>query len=99
MICDRLVVGIRDDNLPQQLQMDPKLTLDKAKMRICQKEAAQHHQGILRGNTDMHVASDFEEVKQTRSKHPSGTKSHKNKSTPGISKKCTYAVVKQTSMW
>ena len=89
MIRDRLVVGIRDDNLSEQLQMDPKLTLDKAKTRIRQKEAVQHQQGILRGNTDTHGASDLEEVKQTRSKSPSGTKSHKNDSTPGTSKICT----------
>ena len=38
MIRDRLVVGIREDNLSQQLQMDPELTLDKAKMRIRQKK-------------------------------------------------------------
>ena len=65
IIRDRLVEEIRDDNLSQQLQMDPKLTLDKVKMRIRQKEAVQHQQGILRGNTDTHVASDLEEVKQT----------------------------------
>ena len=69
--------------------MDPKLTLDKAKTRIRQKEAVQHQQGILRGNTDAHFANDLEEVKQTRSKRPSGTKSHKNDSTPGTSKTCT----------
>ena len=34
MICDRLVVGITDDSLSQQLQMDPELTLDKVKTRI-----------------------------------------------------------------
>ena len=89
MICDRLVVGIRDDNLSQQLQMDPELTLDKVKTRIRQKEAVQHQQGILRGNTDTHVANDLEEVKLTRSKRPSGTKSHKNDSAPGTSKTCT----------
>ena len=69
--------------------MDPELSLDKAKMRIRQKEAVQHQQDILRGNTDTHVASDLEEVKQTRSKRPSGTKSHKNDSTPGTSKTYT----------
>ena len=34
MICDRLVVEIQDDNLSQQLQMDPKLILVKAKTRV-----------------------------------------------------------------
>ena len=38
MICDRVVVRIRDDHLFQQLQMDPKLTVDKAIMRIRQKK-------------------------------------------------------------
>ena len=42
VIRDRLVVGIRDNNLSQHLQMDPELTLDKVKTRICQKEAVQH---------------------------------------------------------
>ena len=88
MIHDRLVVGIRDDNLSQQLQMDPKLTLVKAKTRIRQKEAIHHQQGILKSNTETHVANDLEEIKQTKSKRPSGTKSHKNDSTPGTSKKC-----------
>ena len=88
MIRDRLVVGIRDENLSQQLQMDPELTLVKAKTRIHQKEAIHHQQGILKGNTDTHVANDLEEIKQAKSKRPSGTKSHKNDSTAGTSRKC-----------
>ena len=88
MIRDRLVVGIRDDNLSQQLQMDAELTLVKAKTRIRQKETIYHQQGILKGNTDTHVANDLEEIKQTKSKRPSGTKSHKNDSIPGTSRKC-----------
>ena len=57
------MLGIRDDNFSQQLQMDPKLTLVKAKTRIRQKEAIHHQQGILKGNTDTHFASDLEEIK------------------------------------
>ena len=30
MLCDRLVVGIRDSATSQKLQMDPELTLEKA---------------------------------------------------------------------
>ena len=41
MLRDRLVVGIRDEHLSQQLQMDPELTLEKAKTRIHRKEAYQ----------------------------------------------------------
>ena len=67
MICDRLVVGIWDNNPSQQLQMDvPKLTLVKAKTRIHQEEAIHHQQGILKGNTDAHIAGDLKEIKQTK---------------------------------
>ena len=31
MICDRIVVGIKDSQLPERLQLDPDLTLEKAK--------------------------------------------------------------------
>ena len=37
MIRDRLVVGIRDAALSQQLQMDSGLTLEKAKKTVHQK--------------------------------------------------------------
>ena len=40
MIRDRLLVGIRDATLSQQLQLDAELTLEKAKKRIWQKEQA-----------------------------------------------------------
>ena len=53
MIRNRLVVGTQDNNLSQ---MNPKLTLVKAKARTHQKEAIYHQQGI----------------KQTKAKLPSG---------------------------
>jgi len=37
MVRDRLVVGIRDQRLSQQLQMDPNLTLEQAKKLECVK--------------------------------------------------------------
>ena len=39
MIRDHLVVGIRDSSLSKKLQLDPALTLEKAKKAICQSEA------------------------------------------------------------
>ncbi len=39
MIRYRLVVGIQDQKTSQQLQLDPDLTVEKAKKTICQKEA------------------------------------------------------------
>ena len=39
MICDRLVVGIRDRTLSEKLQLDAGLTLESAKKKIRQQEA------------------------------------------------------------
>ena len=44
MIRDRLVVGIQNFKLSENLQMDPNLTLEKAKKLIRQSEAVQEHQ-------------------------------------------------------
>ena len=49
MIRDRLVVGIRDAQLSQQLQIDADLTLEKAKKKIHQREAVAEQQQILTG--------------------------------------------------
>ena len=49
MIRDRLVVGIRDAALSQQLQLDPELTLEKAKKKIRQREAVGEQQRELKG--------------------------------------------------
>ena len=47
MICDRIVVGIRDKALSESLQMDAKLTLDDAKSRARQREAVSGQQGMI----------------------------------------------------
>ena len=47
MIRDRLVVGIRDSNLSERLQLDSDLTLDKAKKAIRQREAVKEQQKEL----------------------------------------------------
>ena len=39
MIRDRLIVGIRDTNLSERLQLDPKLTLESAKKAVRQRKA------------------------------------------------------------
>ena len=49
MIRDRLVVGILDKTLSECLQLDPALTLEKAKQMICQHEAVQEQQQMLKG--------------------------------------------------
>ena len=47
MIRDRLVVGIRNQALSQQLQMDSELTLERTKKRIRQQEAVKDQQRQL----------------------------------------------------
>ena len=49
LIRDRLVVGILDQALSERLQMEPDLTLDKAKWMIRQREAVKAQQEILKG--------------------------------------------------
>ena len=49
MIRDRLVVGIRDITLSEQLHTNAELTLDKAKKIIRQREAVHQQQYLLKG--------------------------------------------------
>ena len=51
MICNRLVIGIRDRHLSKRLQLDSELTLEKAKKAIHQNEAVQGQQNMLKGAT------------------------------------------------
>jgi len=48
MIRDRLVVGIQDLALPECLQLDPDLTLEKAKTIVHQHEVVKEQQQILK---------------------------------------------------
>ena len=48
MIRDRLVVGICNAALSHQLQLDPKLTLEKMKKRIHEREAVGEQQQELK---------------------------------------------------
>jgi len=52
MIRDRLVVDIRNHALSEKMHMDPKLTLEKAKKTIRQKEAVQQQQKTLKGGKE-----------------------------------------------
>ena len=49
LIRDRLVVGILDQALSERLQLEPDLTLDKAKRMIRQREAVKAQQEIVKG--------------------------------------------------
>lgn len=64
MMRDRLVVGIRNAQLSERLQLDADLTLEKAKNMVRQKEAVQEQQHILKGDESGQVG----EVKSQRPK-------------------------------
>ena len=51
LIRDRIVVGIHDKALSERLQLDPELTLEKAKKIVRQHEAVQEQQQILKNGT------------------------------------------------
>ena len=53
MIRDRIVVGIRDEALSKRLQLDPDLTLEKAKKIERQQDAVQEQQQVLKGMEDI----------------------------------------------
>ena len=57
LIRDRIVVGIRDKALSERMQVDPNLTLDKAKREVRQREAVQEQQGVLKGDQGKAVDS------------------------------------------
>ena len=52
MIWDQQAIGIQDLKLSECLQMDPNLTLVKAKRLISWSEAVQEHQTILQQATN-----------------------------------------------
>ena len=67
MLRDRIVVVMRDVRLSERLQMDPKLTLDKVKRELHQKEVVQQHQQELQGEaTNGRATETLEPVDQKR---------------------------------
>ncbi len=59
MIRDRIVVGIRDKTLSERLQLDPDLTLEKAKKLVRQREAVHKQQAMLRDGSKQEMPVDF----------------------------------------
>lgn len=50
MVRDRLVVGLTDKRLSEQLQLDPELTLEKAVVQVRQIEQVKKQQELLKSN-------------------------------------------------
>ena len=93
MICDCLVVlGIRDEALSQQLQLDADLTLDKAKTKVLQQEAVGEQQQTLKGTLPDSSLHTIQSKRKRRGKYsprkpsgPKGVPAHGQ----GLSGKCT----------
>ena len=93
MIRHRLVVGFRDKVLTERLQLDPELTLEKAKTTLLQKEAVHSQQQVLQeaqsGSLSLeHGSMDVLRSQETRTKPLSGTFTQKPKQTPKQCIKC-----------
>ena len=87
MIRDRLVVGYRDLALSERLQLNPDLTLEKAKTMIRQREAVHTQQQVLKeaesGSSfkGENSSIDFLRGQGTKTK-PAGVSPAKAKQTP-----------------
>jgi len=93
MIRDRIVVGIRDSALSERLQLDPDLTLEKAKTLVRQREDVHEQQAILRGSgpTKQEMAVDFVKRKHPfkgRVAHKTPPKSNQPQSANGKCSRC-----------
>jgi hypothetical protein len=71
MIRDRIVVGIRDYKLSEQLQLDSELTLEKAISKVRQSEAVKQQQMIVRGPNRVENQT-LENVDRVQRRSPSG---------------------------
>ena len=69
-IRDRLVIGILDSRLSECLQMDPELTLEKAKKLIRQGEAVHEHQVILQQTGNAEKSTTVEQIRHKASRRP-----------------------------
>ena len=96
MLRDRIVVGMKDVALSERLQMDSKLTLEKVKRELRQKEAVQQHQHELQGEANSRRATETIEPVDQRQRHPckgkgrgGNTSRNQNKGgTPNSAERC-----------
>ena len=88
LIRDRIVVGIRDAALSERLQMDPELTLEKAKTLVRQREAIRDQQQVLNQSCD--TSAPVEAVKSTQRYKSPNHRNHNHRPQPNTdgSKKC-----------
>ena len=93
MIRDRIVVGIRNAQLSEKLQLDSELTLEKAVTQVRQSEAIKQQQPLLRGGStkqDTPVGAVQAKRKSQRMYQSSGRQnSGATQKQPGSNQGCT----------
>lgn len=72
LIRDRIVVGIRDGKLSENLQLDAKLTLESAITKVRQSDAVKKQQPVMRGTEP--VAGNLEAIHKRQSRGPARVK-------------------------
>ena len=90
VIRDRIVVGILDQALSERLQMDPELTLEKAKTQVRQREAVHEQAQILKQSGDTTLAA-VHQKQSYKGNSSNGAKSQHSKkaAAPAHANKCT----------
>eukprot|EP00731_Ephydatia_muelleri_P034154 Em0049g1a len=96
MVRDRIVVGIRDSQLSEKLQMDPNLTLEKAVAQSRQAESVKKQQAIIRcgqsqpqpANIDAVSPGRQQQQQPLRTKGPQPAIWKSTQSTHGTQSKC-----------
>ena len=93
LIRDRLIVGIRNSLLSEQLQMDAELTLEKAKKLIQQKGAVHGQQSILHRSESTAGPIDAVKSGNSRDKNQIATRQYRpprrSRQPPQSAKHCT----------
>ena len=89
MIRDRIVVGIRDAQLSEKLQLDRQLTLEKAITQVRQQEAVKHQQTALRGSMDGSLAAVQKDKQPLSRKGKQPTRNKRSSQPPHINRETT----------
>ncbi|KAL5506839.1 hypothetical protein EMCRGX_G008586 [Ephydatia muelleri] len=95
MIRDRLVVGLLDCALSERLQLDPELTLEKAKRAARQKEAVKEQQQSLRSDLKVPGTTDVDVVGQQRREQVRGPNTHSTVNLPNIGRTSAHCRSKE----
>lgn len=71
MIRDRLVVGLRDKKLSEQLQIDAELTLERAMTRARQSELVKKQQELMKANFKAETGANIDSLQFHQKSYPS----------------------------